>query len=164
MSVIPLDDSAAGFMSKAAVAARLTVGAVLVISGFSKVMIPVEEFAMVLEGYQLFPLPMLMVLARVLPWVELFAGACLFLGVATGLAGVVATALFIGFIMALGSTLVRGVPVEDCGCFGWGLPHLHPAVTIVMDAGLLVLCILVLVDRERLFSLERWLRKMRTVS
>ncbi len=151
--------SKAGPMSLAAIGARLVVGSVLLFSGLSKLMVPAEEFAMALEGYRLFTLPMTMALARVVPWVELFSGAFLLLGFGLRYAGAVAAGLFAAFILALGSTLVRGIPLEDCGCFGWGLPRLSPSRTILLDSLLLALTLVILIDRERRFSLERRLRK-----
>lgn len=153
------DGSAPGIISKAAVAARLLVGAVLLFSGISKLMIPAEEFAMALEAYRLFPLPAIMALARIIPWVELFTGAFLLVGYGVGYSGTVAALLFFSFIMALGSTLVRNIPIDDCGCFGWGIPHLPPSVTILLDSVLLALSLLILIDKERRFSLERRRRK-----
>lgn len=154
-----MDHSASGTMAKAAIAARLLVGAVLVFSGFSKLLVPAEEFAMALETYRLFPLPTIMALARIIPWVELFMGVCLLLGYAVGYAGTAAAALFLAFITALGSTLMRGIPIEDCGCFGWGIPHLPPSQTILLDSILLVLCLMIVIDKERRFSLERWFKR-----
>jgi uncharacterized membrane protein YphA (DoxX/SURF4 family) len=156
---VPPDNPDAGMMAKAALAARLLVGAVLVFSGLSKLMVPAEEFALALETYRLFPLPMIMALAQIIPWLELCTGFFLLLGFAVDYAGTVAAVLFGAFITALGSTLVRGIPIEDCGCFGWGLPHLSPSRTILLDSAQLLLCLVVLADRERRFSLERLLRK-----
>lgn len=160
MSVL-VDHSASGTMAKTAIAARLLVGAVLVFSGFSKLLVPLEEFAMSLEAYRLFALPTIMILARAIPWVELFTGGFLLLGYAVGYAGTLAAALFVAFIAALGSTLMRGIPLEDCGCFGWGIPHLPPSQTILLDSVLLVLCLVILIEKDRCFSLERWLRRKR---
>jgi hypothetical protein len=40
------------------------------------------------------------------------------------------------FIAAIGSTLLRGIPLESCGCFG-GAVHLTPPQALALDCTLL---------------------------
>ncbi len=58
--------------------------------------------------------------AVTLPWVELLAGLLLIAGVARREAALVALLLLVVFVAAVGSTLVRGIDVENCGCFSLG--------------------------------------------
>lgn len=67
-------------------------------------------------NYRLLPGGLVNVLALVLPWVELFAGLALILGVWKKEAAVVAAVLLLVFIVAIGINLARGHAV-DCGCF-----------------------------------------------
>ena len=107
-------------------AARLVVGAVLVYAGASKAAAPAEEFALVIANYDVvspsFALPM----AGLLPWLELLVGWALILGVQTKTAATVASAMFGAFLAALGSVVVRKIPLPSCGCFGDAM-HFTPA-------------------------------------
>ena len=56
-------------------------------------------------------------LAVSLPWLELIAGVLLVTGVWRREAAVVSAAMLVVFVAAVGSTLVRGIDIENCGCF-----------------------------------------------
>ena len=85
------------------------------------------------QAYQLFPSWGEVIVARVVPWVELLLGAFAALGlwIPWILRGI--QWLFFGFIIILGQGLIRNLPLSDCGCFGEML-HLPPQLTIVMDS------------------------------
>lgn len=100
------------------VAIRLLLGGFFLLTGTLKLLEPPEEFALVLESYQLLPEAWILPVARILPWVELVVGGCFTLGLYTRLAGWGMAVLLTGFTLALGWTLVAGIPLEDCGCFG----------------------------------------------
>lgn len=142
-----------------AVLGRWITGAVLVASGISKLMAPSEEFAAIMDAYQLLPIQILMPLSRVLPWVELAVGVCLLLGLFLRWNSIAALALFGVFIAALSWVLARGIDLGGCGCFGkWG-PELKPSQTLILDVGFFFLAALVSLDRERFWSVDRWRRK-----
>ncbi|MBI4395701.1 MAG: DoxX family membrane protein [Elusimicrobia bacterium] len=139
-----------------ALAGRLVVGGSLVVSGFTKLMLPPEELAMAMEAYRLIPLSMAVPFARALPWVELFVGAFLALGFMMRFSVPGALALFGMFLAALSSALIRGLNIADCGCFGRS--HLTPSQAILMDSVFLVLLAIVLFDKQHFFSFDRWLQ------
>ena len=136
---------------------RLIVGAVLTVSGFFKLMAPPEEFALALEAYHFLPSSALLPLARSLPWGEFFTGVALCLGFFMEVAVPAAITMFAAFASILGSILVRGLPLEDCGCFGRMGLSLSPWQTLLLDLLLLGLSLWVFRDRERRFSVDRWL-------
>ena len=102
----------------AVLAARLIVGAVLVYAGATKAAAPAEEFALVIQSYDVAPLSVALPLAGLLPWLEMLVGWALLLGVETTTAAAAAGAMFGLFLAALGSVVARGIPIPNCGCFG----------------------------------------------
>jgi uncharacterized membrane protein YphA (DoxX/SURF4 family) len=58
--------------------------------------------------------------AVTLPWVELVCGLLLVCGLWRREAALVIAVLLAVFVLAVGSTLVRGIDIENCGCFSLG--------------------------------------------
>jgi len=137
-------------------AVRIAVGLVLLVSGLMKVTAPATEFAAVIESYYILPPEQALTAAKVLPPLQLLTGLAMVLGYRTKAASAVSALLFALFIGALGSVLFRGIPLTDCGCFGWGL-HLAPAQTIILDALLLSLALLAFKKGEALALLDAWI-------
>jgi len=123
----------------AAIAARLAVGAVLVYAGASKAAGPAEEFAYIISAYDVIPKDFTVLAAALMPWIELFVGWALILGFQARLAAAASGALFLAFLGAVGSTVLRGIVLPNCGCFGEAI-HLSPLQAFLMDACLLALC------------------------
>lgn len=136
-------------------AARLLVGAVLVYAGASKTSAPAEEFALVIDAYALIPPSMALPLAGLLPWLELFVGWALILGIGTKAAASAAGVMFGLFLAALGSVLLRGIPLPNCGCFGDAM-HFTPAQGLAFDSLMLALCWAVWRGAAGPISLDAW--------
>lgn len=141
----------------AAAVLRLLPGSVLVFSGFLKAIRPAEEFAALLSNYWILPPALLVPLARVVPWAEMWVGLCLLTGFGVRRAATAAAVLYGTFVVFLAQALLRHLPMNDCGCFGRLGPALRPAQTLVMDIVLGALCVLAAWDREARFSLDRWI-------
>lgn len=95
----------------------LAVGAVLLLSGFSK-LLDAADFARVLGGFRALPPRAVKPIAVFIPAIELVVGGWLALGShGTNAAAVVAGGLFIVFAIMIARTLLRGGSIE-CGCFG----------------------------------------------
>lgn len=139
----------------AALAARLTVGAALIYAGASKAAGPAEDFAYILSAYDVLPRDFTLPAAAVLPWLELLVGWALVLGVGTRQAAACAGGLFACFLAAVSSTLLRGIPLPNCGCFGETI-HLSPAQALIMDFLLTGLCWLAYRDGPGPASLDSW--------
>lgn len=94
---------------------QIALGAVFVAAALPKIFDP-PAFAHMIYNYRLVPGGLINGMALVMPWVELVAGATLILGVWKREAALVAGALLLVFVVALGVNLARGHAV-DCGCF-----------------------------------------------
>lgn len=101
----------------ATLAARLAVGLVFVLAGISKLVAP-GTFSATLLAYDLLPVALLRPVALSLPWVELVVGLYLLAGLFTRVAAWAAIGLLAVFMLAIGQALLRGLSLEDCGCFG----------------------------------------------
>ena len=85
-----------------------------------------SEFARVIYRYQVIgpnatlPPRVPNLLAVTLPWIELLAGLLLVAGAWRREAALVCGLLLLTFILAVGSTLWRGIDIQNCGCFSLG--------------------------------------------
>jgi uncharacterized membrane protein YphA (DoxX/SURF4 family) len=59
-------------------------------------------------------------LAVTLPWVEAVTGGLLILGLWRREAAAIVSAMLVVFLIAVGQALLRGINIENCGCFGVG--------------------------------------------
>lgn len=139
-------------------AARLAVGGILFSSGLYKAAGPVAEFAVIIDAYRILPPGLVFPAAAVMSWTQLLVGAALLSGWLTRAAAVAAAGLMLAFIAALGSTVLRGIPLEDCGCFGAGI-HSTPLQTISLDSVLLILCLLLLWRGRSAAALDGWVQR-----
>lgn len=100
----------------------LTVGCVFVYASFGKIADP-RGFAKIVYHYQVlgpsafFGFVPANLVAVGLPWVELIAGVLLIIGLWRREAAVVTAVLLAVFVAAVGSTMVRGIDIQNCGCF-----------------------------------------------
>ena len=98
-------------------AARLAVGAVFVLAGATKLVNP-GSFSATLLAYDVLPVDLLRPVALALPWLELVVGLYLLAGLFTRVAAWGAVAMLAVFMVAITQALLRGLSLEDCGCFG----------------------------------------------
>ena len=104
---------------------RWALAAVFLYAGGSKLASP-ANFSDSMASFALLPHGLIPWVALGLPPFEILAGLCLVSGfqrraALLGLSGLTAV-----FLLALGSAVVRGIPV-DCGCFGSGAPSVYAA-------------------------------------
>lgn len=143
----------------AAIAARIILGLVLLVSGFLKLLEPTAHFAAALEAYHLVPEKFLFTVARAFPWVELFAGGFLVFGYWIRWSAAAGGLLACSFFLAVGSTFLRGIKIGECGCFGSAGPHLAPWQTMVLDAALISLAHFVFTHARQPWSFDAWIAK-----
>ena len=100
----------------------MAVGVVFVYASRAKIADP-RAFAKIVYHYQVVgPSASLgfvpaNIVAVALPWVELIAGVLLITGLWRREAGAVAAVLLAVFVVAVASTLARGIAIQNCGCF-----------------------------------------------
>lgn len=99
-------------------AARIGLGVVFVLASIDKIRYP-EPFAQNIEGYDLLPLTLIPIAAIWLPWLELFCGVLLILGIWVRSGAVIVSVLLFIFIAALVTAIFRGLNIS-CGCFETG--------------------------------------------
>jgi uncharacterized membrane protein YphA (DoxX/SURF4 family) len=115
---------------------RLLLGGIFVYASIDKISHP-AEFAKVVYNYQILPAMASNLTAMVLPWLELFAGLALLVGIWRAESSLTISLLLVVFIVALSVNLVRGVDI-DCGCLSvGGGGRSISLVTIVEDVLLL---------------------------
>ncbi len=139
---------------------RLLIGLVFLVSGAEKIMGHYQNFLYIIQAYEVLPGWAEELTARFFPWIELFTGIFLVLGLWVPWALRSALLMFAGFIVIVGQALLRGLPLEQCGCFG-ELIHVPPQVIIVCDSAALLFTAFLLRHplKARAVSLDRYFEK-----
>ena len=100
----------------------IVVGAVFIYASHSKIEDP-RAFAKIIYHYQVIGPSATLgfvpanLLAVSLPWLELIAGVLLVTGIWRREAALLSAAMLVVFVAAVGSTLARGIDIQNCGCF-----------------------------------------------
>jgi uncharacterized membrane protein YphA (DoxX/SURF4 family) len=123
---------------------RLIVGGVFIWAGVLKIADPLG-FAQSIKNYQVVPSGLALIIAVVLPWVEVLSGAFLIIGVFKRSSALLISLLLIGFIGLVALALARGIDTS-CGCFG-SLSRRADFSLILTDAVLLVFALSVFFAR-----------------
>jgi hypothetical protein len=131
---------------------RLAVGIIFVYASLDKIDQP-SQFARIVYNYHLLPSELINLMAIIMPWVELFCGAFLILGIYKEGSVLILNVLVIIFMVAVGVNLIRGLDLE-CGCFTVSSKAKSAALDLLLrDIGLLVLTIYLFFNRSRRFCL-----------
>ena len=120
-----------------AVFLRIFIGLVLFISGSEKLISPYQNFLYVIQAYEMLPSWLERLAALGVPWVELFVGIFMILGLWIHWSLKGALLLFASFIIIVGQALLRHLPIDQCGCFGESI-HILPQYIIVFDSFVLL--------------------------
>jgi uncharacterized membrane protein YphA (DoxX/SURF4 family) len=138
------------------VVARVVVGGVFIVAGFSKLWLPHAEVAAHIQQYPFIPEALIPLIATLLPWVELASGTALCIGFYTTPAALLVGAQLLGFSLLMLVVLVTGVSLEDCGCFGnLGLNE-TPLQVLIRDLVMLALLVPVLTRQRDVLALDAW--------
>jgi hypothetical protein len=100
----------------------LFIGCVLLLAAIGK-LLDNRHFAEVLALWRLFPSWSLLPLGVVASLSELILALWLFSGWRLAQAAIAAVVFHLGYTVATVITLVRGIRLPDCGCFGILFPH-----------------------------------------
>ena len=122
---------------------RIMIGSVLLVSGFEKVISPPQNFLYVIQAYQLLPGWAEDPASVLMPWAEFIIGLFVVLGLWTQRVLRWALMLFAVFIIVVGQALLRGLPLEHCGCFGSWI-QVSPQQILVFDSACLLVIFLLL--------------------
>ena len=95
--------------------ARWVLGVTFIYASYSKILAP-AAFAKIIYGYDLFPAVFINLAAIILPFMELFAGLALIVGLYPRSAALIINGMLMAFIVSLSINLIRGHEF-DCGCF-----------------------------------------------
>ena len=139
---------------------RILLGAFFVAVGVDKVTHPYQNFLYVVQAYSLFPEMIEEVVARVFPWIELFLGIFLFLGLYLKWTLRAFLLTISAFILIITQALIRKLPISDCGCFG-GLfsSDIHNTLFLDISFWLLLVMMIKLFDKTSFLSLDQYFAK-----
>ena len=98
---------------------RLGLAAMFLYAAYTKLKVSYLLFAMSIEAYQVLPPEAALVVARVVPWLELAVGLWLLVGWRIPHAALTSALILAGFFGLMTVTYARGLAI-DCGCFGLG--------------------------------------------
>jgi len=116
--------------------ARLAIGAIFIASSIPKLMQPYDFLAGV-YSYELVGAKLGVMVAIILPWLELFVGICLVGGVFVRGAVLASMGMCVMFSLALVSALWRGLEIS-CGCFSSANQDVISYLTVIRAAVLLM--------------------------
>ena len=124
---------------------QIFLGLIFVVAALPKIADP-PSFAHMVYNYRVLPGGLINISAIVMPWVELFCGLALIVGVWTRPARWIITLLLVTFIIAISINLARNNAI-DCGCFdvsAAGKTHEERIrdmwLVILRDTGMLLMC------------------------
>jgi uncharacterized membrane protein YphA (DoxX/SURF4 family) len=103
-------------------------------------------FAFGINSYEMLSFDNALLLARVLPWLEVALGLLLISGIALRWVGSITTALLVVFMYALSRAAIKGLAI-NCGCFG--NQSTTPAKELAVDALLLATAVAITVGAFR---------------
>ncbi len=126
---------------------RLLIGALFIYSAIPHIF-NTMGLASSIYNYKLFPPSIIGLSAAFIPWISLFAGLALVLGVKVRAASFIISALLVIFISLAVINVARGLDI-DCGCFS-GVKRNTDWSTIFEDFGMLLGALFILFfDRAR---------------
>jgi uncharacterized membrane protein YphA (DoxX/SURF4 family) len=94
---------------------RITLGAVFIVASIGKINDP-NVFAASISGYRIITGDATLVIATVLPWIELLSGLGLILGLFWRGSALLALGMLVVFTIVAASALCRGLDIS-CGCY-----------------------------------------------
>jgi uncharacterized membrane protein YphA (DoxX/SURF4 family) len=124
---------------------RVALGVVFLISSIAKLQYP-YLFIDAVQNYHMLPVGLADLFGTVLPWVELFVGWCLVLGIFPTFASVICILMTLTFVVGNVSSFFRDVG-EACGCLG-NLVNMNHATSLIVDIVMLLVAGLLIYQRR----------------
>jgi len=127
------------------------------VSGFEKLIGHYQNFLYVVQSYEFLPTLLEGIVAHVLPWIELILGIFMVGGLWFKWTIRLTMTLIIMFVVIVGQALIRGLPIDECGCFG-GLISIPLIGVLMLDSTLLLLSFLLIKKalQAQRFSLDQY--------
>ena len=94
---------------------RIILGFIFIYAAMDKIVDPFT-FAVDIRNYELTPEIITNIMALTLPWIELFCGLFLILGIFPRTVAFMICTMLIVFILAISMAMLRGLNI-DCGCY-----------------------------------------------
>ena len=94
---------------------RLILGSLFIYAAIEKIIDPFG-FAADIRNYEIFPTIFSNSLAIYLPWIELYCGIFLLIGVFSRSSASIIAVLLVGFMFAIIAAMIKGLDIE-CGCY-----------------------------------------------
>jgi len=147
-----------------ALLARFYLAYVFLLACFHKILDP-GSFAVDVATYQILPLSLVNIMAIILPWIELVAGALILIALRTHAAALLISGMMVMFTVAIAIALAKGLDMS-CGCFASQGAVEDPISwhTIVRDLSWSFLALYVLFFDHNPIGLDRWLSRRKRVN
>ncbi|HIF50479.1 MAG TPA: DoxX family membrane protein [Thiotrichaceae bacterium] len=126
---------------------RVFVGLILISTGIGKAL-DMPGFVTILDGYQLLPYWFSVLLAYLLPFIELGVGISLLIAFKRCLIAWLAVLIHVLMLSVILWTLYRGIEVANCGCFGVFFARPLTPLTAIEDIVMLSMSLLALLDAK----------------
>ena len=94
---------------------RLILSYIFISASIGKILSP-EDFSVAIQNYKILPEILTNIPAIILPWVELYCGVFILLGIFPRASAASLIVLTTIFIIAISSAMLRGLDIS-CGCF-----------------------------------------------
>lgn len=142
---------------------RVCVGGVFIAFGVVKAIEPHADFFSVIGGYQVLPSALIPLFGTVLIVAEVIVGVMFVLGLYMRYTTYAVLTLLFMFVAAISQTMLRGIPLTNCGCSGTLINLGETAGQVLFRDGVLILGVLWVwhVD-SRALTLDRWFDKTKT--
>jgi thiol-disulfide isomerase/thioredoxin len=127
---------------------RIVLGAVFIVAAVAKIQ-DAAKFVSTVVSYGILPVSLARLYGNVIPWVELFVGCALVLGVFVRFTAALLVPLVISFVMASSYALLHAIDV-NCGCFGTFLALSHP-VSLILDGLILIAAFILFLNSDQEF-------------
>ena len=144
-------------------ALRLVLGGIFIAASVSKLQHQ-AEFVATVSGYGLLPATLAQFYGFAVPWVELFIGCSLILGIFSRFVSAVSILLIISFVVASAYRLFNPAG-GGCGCFGELFALSYPA-SLSLDAVMLFMALILLLNnaKEEVLGIRSVLSRYNPVS
>ena len=124
---------------------RVILGGIFLAASISKIL-DLNGFVSTVVGYDLIPRALAEIYGWVIPWVELYLGCSLILGVLPRVSAGLSIPLVISFAVASSYALEK-FPDSICGCFGNFIALSHP-VSLAIDGVMFLLSLAILTNKQ----------------